>query len=905
MATSIVNNNEPIQNVVNTLYSINSPFIDFSNKTVREEYLKNTLPLLSTFSQEDEYKVKILNAIFESYNYNYKPLLDISEDITQQQLGIDWACIVILNKSYICNSFEKAHTHLLHILSLQDKIVLKKIVIESYFKLIELCSYSLNTKDSDKHILELQEYYEKHKVEDRSLLYIAYALSFYYINFNNEKCIFYIDKYLCSKFSTIASAITLKSLKAKILEEQKKYFEEALILRECIDEHRKFVSNNIPLSYFVQLLNCYLLDNNLSEAKNLITTITKHRYKKRNESESVWGQYYQSKARFHFLNGEYTLALKLIEKSDALVGSTKMAAIKNNLLRAKCLVMLGQRSKAVSEYDILIEAYTNYLMGTQQNLISELEIKYDIKQKEQEVMLLKEIDAYKSRFFSNISHDMRTPISLIIAPLEICLANTIDATQSTNLQLAYRNAKQLESFLEQLLELNKIDAGVLKLRYNFGNVVHFFHDTTRAMELERSIQFFSAVPVEEQTSFFAPDPLYKITQNLISNALKFSNKTKDIKVKLSLQDKAFHLSVQDFGIGMSNSHIDKIFDRFFQIENLNTIQFQGSGIGLSIVKEYVNLLGGTIAVKSKLNKGTTISITFPQKLQLAEGELAEDYLSLQKERVNNIEKHVDVKESFKEKKERDTVLLIEDNEELRVFLKTQLEDSYNIIEANNGREGWSKIKKHLPSLIVSDIMMPELDGISLCKMLKEERNTNHIPIILLSAKTSNESEVEGYGAKADAYVKKPFNVNVLKANINTLILNRTIVQKQVINAFRNNLTSQLDLTTNDSFIRQFFEIIETNIFSTIISIDWIAQEMKVNRATLFRKVKHFTGKKPIEIISQVRLNTAKLLLEKKDGTVKDIAYKLGYKNLDNFYKSYKKQFGTTPTGTSKNKDGTS
>ncbi|MFN8315838.1 MAG: ATP-binding protein [Chitinophagales bacterium] len=874
-----------------------APFIDFSKKQIREKYRLEIIDLLPNANSTNSVKLKILLGIFDTYSQNFSFFETIQPNEVLDTLGVDWMCIVLLYKGKIAKNFEEAKATYYTIISYKGQHKFTNILPQSFYRLFEICAFSRDIAEADKHLLDLQEYYSVHHIKNQYLLRQISILSSYYINFNIAKCLEDIDKLAKTRVTPLDTQISLLSIKAKILGEKQLYKEEADLLQESIALHKKHICEHVPLSIYVQLLNSYLAVKNIKASAELLLEIEAQNYN--TENESVIGQYYQTKAKYCFLIGEYSEALQLINESDSMVSDTKMATMKNMLLRAKTYAMLQLGANAVLEFDNLIKELNNYNNDTQKNLISEIEIRYETEKKDKEIAQLKELDNFKKRFFTNITHDIRTPLSLVLAPLKNGIEHTSDAVTKYNLQLAYANAKKLEYFLNQLVDLNKIEEGLLKPKYVFGNLVSYCNSLVQSLQADRSINFTSTTATALQACYFAQDALEKILQNLVSNALKFSKVNSLIQVRLQHKNNQIILSVKDQGIGIAAENISKIFDRFYQVQYADTKMYQGSGIGLSIVKEYVQLLGGSIQVQSKPNKGTQFIVTLPYKVKIENTEITKtDLYDTHRQLPETITSPLPVTKEHTLKE--DTILLVEDNEELRTFLKTQLEDTYTIIEANNGKEGVQKAQKKLPSLIISDIMMPETDGITMCGILKSNRNTNHIPIILLSAKTTVASELAGYSASADAYIKKPFNLDVLKANIRAILVNRAKVQQQVSDAFRNNVAIQLAIDTNDTFLKQFHAVIEHNIYNPSFNVATIAKEMHMNRMTLLRKVKHYTGKKTKEVIMEIRLNTANVLLEKRETTVKNIAYKLGFLNLNHFYKAYKKQFGITPTGTSKN-----
>lgn len=603
---------------------------------------------------------------------------------------------------------------------------------------------------------------------------------------------------------------------------------------------------------------------------------------------------------------DYDNSIKYYEDGISLINKSgthkaTLVRFKQNLFKVMLLhSKIG--AKLISDYVVLLNEIKSFNKDMIDKYKNEHFVAFQTKQKELEIKQLKELDEYKKRFYTNITHDIRTPISLILAPLESSISQTTEIDQKRNLQTAYQNAKKLEYFLDQLLDLNKMEEGLLKPKYVYGNIKEYCLHIVETFQQQRKIAFTSTISHIRKRCYFDADAIGKILHNLVSNAIKFSAPSSMVCVNIGYKNNNVILSIKDNGIGISEDQLEKIFDRFYQIDNADTKPYQGSGIGLSIVKDYTNLLGGKISVESKLGVGTTFTIILPYKNKIDSNDLlSSDNITSDLPMPNFplSSSSVSEKSAKIENDNRDTILLVDDNEELRNFLSSQLAKTYNIIEAENGAEGWQKAQKYIPTLVITDIMMPIMDGISMCEKIKANKNTNHIPVILLSAKTSLQAETTGYFAMADAYIKKPFSIEILFATIRSIIHNRNIIRSQIIEAIRNNLLTKLNIQTNDIFIKQFHSFIENNIYNPSLNVDLIARELNISRITLLRKVKHYTGKKTKEIITETRLNTAKILLEKKDSTVKNIAYSLGFVNIDHFYKLYKKQFGVTPANKNK------
>jgi DNA-binding response OmpR family regulator len=464
-----------------------------------------------------------------------------------------------------------------------------------------------------------------------------------------------------------------------------------------------------------------------------------------------------------------------------------------------------------------------------------------------------------------------------------------------NLRLIHRNAKRLLNLVNELLDFRRLELEEVSLNASEGDIVTFIKDVAGSfsdLAEERQISFSVESKIPEVITLFDPNKIERILFNLISNAFKFTPEGGTIAVEIdceeSLGRKLLRVDVKDTGIGIAPEHLDNIFDRFFHTDVASNTVNEGNGIGLSIAREFVSLHGGEIKVTSEINKGSCFTVVFPIHRKVINDESSSP---------DPTESSFDlegVPESASRRGKR-ILLLVEDNDDFRFYLKDNLRSRYQIEEARNGADGWRKATEILPDVIVSDIMMPETTGIELCTKIRRDKRTSHIPVILLTARSSEELRLEGFHAGADDYIVKPFNFEVLQARIQNLITLRSKFHKR----FQQNLeihTSEINISSLDQIlIEKAIKIMEENISDPEFSVEELSKELGISRGHLYRKLLSLTGKSPIEFIRVIRLQRAAQLLEKSQLTIAEIAYKVGFNNPKFFTKYFKEHYSILPS----------
>jgi signal transduction histidine kinase/ligand-binding sensor domain-containing protein/DNA-binding response OmpR family regulator len=543
------------------------------------------------------------------------------------------------------------------------------------------------------------------------------------------------------------------------------------------------------------------------------------------------------------------------------------------------------------------------ILFSRKMLLDRARIRFRLEQQHREAQRIRELDMMKTRFFTNVSHEFRTPLALITAPLEKLIRNTKDAEQKKQFTLIQRNARRLLNLVNQLLDFRRLEVQEFRLALSYGDIVKFIRDIFYSFSdiaEKKHIQLTFKTEPEVINTSFDFDKLEKIMFNLLSNAFKYTREKGEISVELKLQnteetsEKWLKINVIDNGIGIHPEKQDKIFERFFQVDEQGEIINQGSGIGLSLTKEFVKVHGGTINFKSEPEKGTCFTIMLPvigfdKKDQEIEIPVNENELP------NTPGQEVEYEKEHLLGTHKALLLLIEDNEDFRFYLKDNLVQRYSIVESANGKDGWDQTLKYFPNLIVADITMPEMDGIELCRMIKQDKRTSHIPIILLTSRASEEQRVEGIKAGADDYITKPFSFEVLELRIRNLINEREILkklfQKQIVIK-----PGEVSVTSMDEkLIQKALDTVEKNISNPDFSVEELSRVLGMSRVHLYKKLLSLTGKTPIEFIRTVRLKRAAQLILTSQMRISEIAYEVGFNNPKYFSKYFKQEFGSLPS----------
>lgn len=519
--------------------------------------------------------------------------------------------------------------------------------------------------------------------------------------------------------------------------------------------------------------------------------------------------------------------------------------------------------------------------------------KFRLEQERKEAQHLHELDEMKIKFLTNVSHEFRTPLTLILTPLEKIIKNTTDKDSLNQFQLIQRNAKRLLNLVNKLLDFRKLEVDEVKFNPSGGDIISFIKDTVYSFsdlsdKKEIALNFKSTVASLE--TIFDQDKLEKILFNLLSNAFKFTPEHGNVSVKLDRvirgEKACIRIIISDSGIGIAPDKLDKIFDRFYQADLPRHIVNQGSGIGLSITKEFVKIHDGTITVESELGKGSMFVVELPVfevRQTFSEEILPSRMQDVERENEETLAHNLP------------SLLLIEDNEDFRYYLRDNLKGIYRIYEARDGREGLAKTVSLLPDLIVSDVMMPGMDGIELCRAIKNDSRVSHIPVVLLTARSKEEQKLEGLECGADDYITKPFSFDILQLRIRRLIQQQEQLHKD-FKKFIEIKASDIKITSLDeTLIRKAIECVESNISNADFSVEDLSHELGMSRVHLYKKLLALTGKPPLEFMRSIRLQRAAQLLEKSQLSVSEVAYQVGFNNPKYFARYFKEEFNMLPS----------
>jgi len=543
---------------------------------------------------------------------------------------------------------------------------------------------------------------------------------------------------------------------------------------------------------------------------------------------------------------------------------------------------------------------------------------------------LEELDRLKSRFFANISHEFRTPLTLILGPLEKLRSEFSEGAKKNDLDIMQRNALRLQNLINQLLNLSKLESGKMKLQAREENIIAMVKGYIKSFEsLAKQKKLYLDVYSDEETIklFVDKDKFEKILYNLLSNAFKFTDEGGKILVEIKIQQSAVGSSkseikgkpkadieghvcikISDTGIGMTPDQLKHIFDRFYQADDSYTKDQQGTGIGLALVKEFVELHHGTISCESQLGKGATFVAHLPLgKEHLKVEEVVDitipENLFKQNEPTDLLVKQdLIVDEVIDPDNQKPLLLIVEDNDDLRYYIRSYLLDEYQVLEAIDGEMGLLKATEKIPDLVISDVMMPKMDGVEMCEKLKADECTSHIPVILLTARAGKESKIEGLETGADDFITKPFDIDELRTRIRNLVVQRKKLQQWFLKEFRKpgidhmlNLNPP-DLTSMDQkFYIRLIEKVLDNISNPEYKVEDLVSQMNLSHSQLHRKMVAITGQNANQYIRTIRLTRAAELIANKTATITEIAFEMGFNNLSYFAKCFRDQFGVLPS----------
>jgi DNA-binding response OmpR family regulator len=516
---------------------------------------------------------------------------------------------------------------------------------------------------------------------------------------------------------------------------------------------------------------------------------------------------------------------------------------------------------------------------------------------------------HQMQFFMNISHEFRTPLTLIISPLERLISkfNSNDET-SKLLKIINRNAQRLLMLINQLLEIRKIETGNQELMVELTETKAFLLEIFHAFDelaLKNEVNYSYQIEVNN-VSWIDKEKLENVIYNLLSNAFKFTPKKHDIVLKATSKKinniDFLEISISDTGVGIPKNQINRLFDRFFQVAETNKHMNSGTGIGLSLVKSLVDIMHGTITIESEPKSGSSFSVQIPvNKNFFAEheidksGQVFESNIKTKVALLYDQFSELPQLEFKTNENAPETILVVEDNPEMRSFICSNLSLYYHVLEAQNGVEGYQIAKDEDLALIISDVMMPEMDGLEFCKKIKNNLYTSHIPVILLTAKGNVEDFVEGLEQGADDYIAKPFNTEILQAKVHTLIENRKVMRNK-FSTLDDVTPSEITTSTLDQqFFKRVNEIVEKYYTDSAFDVDHFASEMFVSRSQLYKKMKAITNLSANDFINVYRLKKSKELLQNNNLQISEVAYATGFNDPKYFSRIFKKYYKCSPS----------
>ncbi len=547
------------------------------------------------------------------------------------------------------------------------------------------------------------------------------------------------------------------------------------------------------------------------------------------------------------------------------------------------------------------------LFGAWRFQLSRIKLRHQVELELAKTERYQEIDRMKSRFFANISHEFRTPLTLILGPIEKLQKRLKDDQALKDLRLMKKHTQRILNLVSQLLDLSKLEARRMELRTSKQNIIPLLKGLTQSfisLADKKQVELIFESKTDQLEVYFQRDIIVKILNNLLSNACKFTRRGGQITVAVNEKQNngktgVVEISVTDTGVGIPRTELPKIFDRFHQVDSSQTREYEGTGIGLSLTKELVELHSGTITVQSTLGTGSTFTVQLPlgkdhllpEEIVGAAGESDE----LPMDTAEPIEPEADADKRTINWESTWEILIVEDNADVRQYIRSYLEEDYRITEARNGEEGLKKALSKIPDLVISDIMMPEMDGLELCRRLKNDERTSHIPVILLTAKAEVEDRLSGLKTGADDYLSKPFEARELLVRIRNLIDQRHRLQERFRKDF-SILPDNLELTSVDrQFITRTVEIIQQNLDNSDLNVGELARQLGMSRQYLNRKINAITGLSSQIFIRSIRLRNAAQMLKNQQASVTEIAYLVGFASPSHFSESFRQEFGYTPS----------
>ncbi|WP_422361996.1 two-component regulator propeller domain-containing protein [Reichenbachiella sp.] len=560
-------------------------------------------------------------------------------------------------------------------------------------------------------------------------------------------------------------------------------------------------------------------------------------------------------------------------------------------------------------YSLYIIIITALLVWGIQTIVNRERLQTQLQVEHMELSKMQELDEMKSSFFANISHEFRSPLTLILGPLKAMYENAEFSSIKEQVSMMIRNAESLLNLINQLLELSKLESGKMRLEAVEQDVAKFLKPVIHSFSsfaARKNISYKVTVPKKEITLFFDREKLEKIVVNLLSNAFKYTAEFGHVEFELVESNDKVTLIVKDDGIGIPEDEMEYIFNRYYRVRDAKNKKSKGTGIGLSLTKELVELHRGEIELESKENEGSVFIVHLnkgtdhlnPEDFSNVDSEFKYENQELFKsDQQANTQPLTESLESLEDQEKQPLILVIEDNNDIRGYIKQILEPDYRVIEADNGVDGSELALERIPDLIISDIMMPGMDGFEVCKKVKNDTKTSHIPVILLTAKASNDSALEGFEKGADYYITKPFNPKLLALRVRNVLNIHDHIKNNIVNRKTLNIepTNVKIASRDEDFIKKAVKIVEDNMSNSEFYVDDLGRELGLSRMQLYRKLKGLIGQSANEFVRSIRLKRAAQLIRQNQLTISEITYQVGFNDLQYFRDCFKKQFGVNPS----------
>lgn len=518
---------------------------------------------------------------------------------------------------------------------------------------------------------------------------------------------------------------------------------------------------------------------------------------------------------------------------------------------------------------------------------------------------LRELDTMKTRFFTNVSHEFRTPLTLILGQNEQLKTAITDQSLQQRMEMVERSGQRLLDLVNQVLDLAKLESEGMDLQYATLDAIPFLRQILEAFEgsaIEKEIQLEFDTESKKLITAFDPEKMERVFFNLLSNAIKFTPRGGHIKMIVEEYEQSLRVGIQDTGPGIQPDQLPYIFNRFFQVDGSNQPHQPGTGIGLSLVKELVEKHAGSINVDSQWGKGSTfwVVVPLPESLDPAWNQ-EPSQVSMTPLPINGVTADSLVQEEERASQDVSQLLVVEDNLDVLAYVSDLLRGmGYQVLTANNGKEGLAQARKHLPDLIISDIMMPKMDGFEFAKAIRSDQRCSHIPLVLLTSKASDESKITGYGLGIDDYLLKPFHAKQLKVRIASLIEQRRFLRQKFSEALTIKPEEVSAIPLDQQFLKKVTDFIEVHFDNDRLSVEMLSNEVGMSVTHLNRKLTALIGQPAGKLIRSMRLQRAADLLQKQASSISEIAYDLGFSSPTNFTRSFKKRFGVSPSEYQKN-----